>query len=44
MVATSPALLAAADRVVLVDGGAVAAEGVHAELVHTSPAYRAAVL
>lgn len=44
VVATSPALLAAADRVVLVDGGAVAAEGVHAELVHTSPAYRAAVL
>jgi len=44
VVATSPALLAAADRVVLVDGGAVAAEGVHAELVRTSPAYRAAVL
>ncbi|HEY8481796.1 MAG TPA: ABC transporter ATP-binding protein [Spirillospora sp.] len=44
VVATSPALLAAADRVVFVDGGAVAAEGAHGDLVHANPAYRAAVL
>ncbi|WP_245623245.1 ABC transporter transmembrane domain-containing protein [Spirillospora albida] len=44
VVATGPALLAAADRVVLVEGGAVTAEGVHARLVHEYPAYRAAVL
>ncbi|TDE35323.1 ABC transporter ATP-binding protein [Actinomadura sp. 6K520] len=44
VVATSPALLAAADRVVFVDGGAVAAEGAHGELVHEHPAYRATVL
>lgn len=44
VVATSPALLAAADRVALVDGGAVVAEGVHADLVHEHPAYRATIL
>ncbi|TDB92306.1 ABC transporter ATP-binding protein [Actinomadura sp. 7K534] len=44
VVATSPALLAAADRVVFVDGGAVAAEGAHGDLVHEHPAYRATVL
>ncbi|MEU6038523.1 ABC transporter ATP-binding protein [Actinomadura sp. NPDC047616] len=44
VVATSPALLAVADRVVFLDGGAVTAEGSHAELVHRRPAYRAAVL
>ncbi|GAA2410178.1 ABC transporter ATP-binding protein [Actinomadura vinacea] len=44
VVTTSPALLAAADRVALVDGGAVVAEGFHAELVHEYPAYRATVL
>jgi len=43
VVATSPALLAAADRVVFLDGGAAAAEGAHAELVRR-PDYRAAVL
>ncbi|MEU5878977.1 ABC transporter ATP-binding protein [Spirillospora sp. NPDC047279] len=44
MVATSPALLAAADRVVYVADGAVVTEGTHADLVHAHDAYRAAVL
>ncbi|MBB2912760.1 putative ABC transport system ATP-binding protein [Streptosporangium becharense] len=44
MVVTSPALLAAADRVVFVDGGASTAEGTHAELVHGDEAYRTTVL
>jgi putative ABC transport system ATP-binding protein len=44
MLTTSPALLAAADRVVLLDGGALTASGTHAELLHADAAYRAAVL
>lgn len=44
LVTTSPALLAATDRVVLLDGGTVAAEGSHPELVASHEAYRAAVL
>ncbi|MBE1558002.1 ABC transporter transmembrane domain-containing protein [Nonomuraea africana] len=44
MVVTSPALLAAADRVVFVDGGGPLAHGTHAELVHDHDAYRATVL
>lgn len=40
---TSPALLAASDRVVLVLDGQVAAEGAHEELTHTSPEYREAI-
>jgi putative ABC transport system ATP-binding protein len=43
LVTTSPALLAATDRVVLVAGGRVAGEGGHADLLHDD-AYRAAVL
>lgn len=44
LVTTSPALLAGTDRVVLLDGGAVAAEGPHPELVTAHEAYRSAVL
>ena len=44
VVTTSPALLAAADRVVLVAGGAVAATGTHAELARDQADYREAVL
>ncbi|MGX1316336.1 putative ABC transport system ATP-binding protein [Streptomyces calvus] len=44
LVTTSPALLAVTDRVVVLDGGAVTAEGRHAVLVAADPAYRAAVL
>ncbi|RJQ80666.1 ABC transporter ATP-binding protein [Amycolatopsis panacis] len=44
LVTTSPALLAAADRVVLLEDGQVSAEGSHAELVRDQAAYRAAVL
>ncbi|MGQ0718120.1 MAG: ABC transporter ATP-binding protein [Pseudonocardiales bacterium] len=44
LVTTSPALLAATDRVVLLLDGAVAAQGTHAGLVESSPAYREAVL
>lgn len=40
---SSPLLLDRADRVVLVHEGAVAAVGVHRELVHTEPRYRAVV-
>ncbi|MEU4247202.1 hypothetical protein AB0F15_07325, partial [Amycolatopsis sp. NPDC026612] len=43
LVTTSPALLAAADRVVLLDDGRIAGEGSHAELAGR-PDYRAAVL
>ncbi|MEJ3748222.1 ABC transporter ATP-binding protein [Actinomycetes bacterium KLBMP 9797] len=44
VVTTSPALLAAADRVVVVADGAVAAEGRHADLVRADATYRATVL
>jgi putative ABC transport system ATP-binding protein len=44
MLTTSPALLAAADRVVLLDGGTVTASGTHAELLHSDATYRTAVL
>ncbi|PRX45514.1 putative ABC transport system ATP-binding protein [Prauserella shujinwangii] len=43
-VTTSPALLAAADRVVVLDEGTVRAEGTHAGLVDSDAAYRAVVL
>ncbi|MHC1560100.1 ABC transporter transmembrane domain-containing protein [Actinomycetospora sp. C-140] len=44
VLATSPALLAVTDRVVLVVDGRVAATGTHAELVASHPVYRSAVL
>ncbi|MGH8904964.1 MAG: ABC transporter transmembrane domain-containing protein [Egibacteraceae bacterium] len=44
VVTTSPGLLAAADRVVLLNGGEVAAEGTHAALLRADGRYRAAVL
>jgi putative ABC transport system ATP-binding protein len=44
MLTTSPALLAAADRVVLLDGGTLTASGTHAELLHSDATYRTAVL
>ncbi len=44
LVTTSPALLAAADRVVMLLHGTVAAQGTHTGLVGSSPAYRDAVL
>jgi putative ABC transport system ATP-binding protein len=44
VVTTSPALLAATDRVVVLSDGAVAAEGRHADLVRSNPDYRATVL
>ncbi|MBP2479299.1 putative ABC transport system ATP-binding protein [Crossiella equi] len=40
LIASSPALLAAADRVVLLHEGAVAATGTHTELMTTQPLYR----
>ncbi|NEA65251.1 ABC transporter ATP-binding protein [Streptomyces sp. SID12488] len=40
---SSPLLLDQADRVVLIHEGEVAAVGVHRELVHTEPRYRAVV-
>ncbi|HLU54681.1 MAG TPA: ABC transporter ATP-binding protein [Pseudonocardia sp.] len=43
VVASSPALLARCDRVLVVDGGAVVASGSHAELI-ADPRYRQAVL
>jgi putative ABC transport system ATP-binding protein len=43
MLASSPALLARCDRVLLVDRGAVVASGTHAELV-ADERYRQAVL
>jgi putative ABC transport system ATP-binding protein len=44
LVCTSPALLAACDRVVVIRDGAVTATGTHAELAAGDPSYRAAVL
>ncbi|WP_222316693.1 ABC transporter ATP-binding protein [Streptomyces cavourensis] len=44
LVTSSPALLAATDRVVLIDGGTVAAEAPHEDLVRDHPVYRSAVL
>ncbi|MDG4787471.1 ABC transporter ATP-binding protein [Micromonospora sp. WMMD1102] len=44
LVTTSPTLLAVTDRVVLLDGGAVRAEGSHPELVRRDDGYRASVL
>ncbi|UUN25176.1 ABC transporter ATP-binding protein [Streptomyces sp. FIT100] len=44
LVTNSPALLAVTDRVVLLDGGRVAATGHHERLVRDSIAYRTAVL
>lgn len=44
VVCTSPALLAAADRVVLLEEGRVAADGGHADLLDSHPGYRTAVL
>ncbi|MFD9959501.1 ABC transporter ATP-binding protein [Amycolatopsis sp. NPDC058986] len=44
LVATSPALLAATDRVVLLDGGRVTGEGTHTGLVAERADYRAVVL
>ncbi|GAB3213358.1 ATP-binding cassette domain-containing protein [Marinactinospora thermotolerans] len=44
VVTNSPALLAHADRVLVLADGVVAAEGTHAELVATDDAYRKAVL
>ncbi|MFF0036248.1 ABC transporter ATP-binding protein [Streptomyces mirabilis] len=44
VVTNSPALLAVTDRVVLLDGGRVGAEGTHAELVRADATYRTAVL
>ncbi|KFU82309.1 putative ABC transport system ATP-binding protein [Amycolatopsis lurida] len=44
LVTTSPALLAAADRVVVLDGGRITGEGGHAELARDRADYRAAVL
>ncbi|MFY0512195.1 ABC transporter ATP-binding protein [Streptomyces anulatus] len=44
LVTSSPALLAATDRVVLVDGGTITAEAPHEDLVRDHPVYRTAVL
>lgn len=44
VVTNSPALLAVTDRVILLDGGRVGAEGTHADLVRTDATYRTAVL
>ncbi|MEQ4304846.1 ABC transporter ATP-binding protein [Plantactinospora sp. B6F1] len=44
LVTTSPALLAVTDRVVLLDGGAVRAEGSHPDLVRRDGTYQASVL
>ncbi|WP_112489954.1 ABC transporter ATP-binding protein [Streptomyces bacillaris] len=44
LVTSSPALLAATDRVVLIDGGTVNAEAPHEDLVRDHPVYRSAVL
>jgi putative ABC transport system ATP-binding protein len=43
MFTSSPLLLDHADRVVLVHAGEVAAVGLHRDLVHTEPRYRAVV-
>ncbi|MEV8310296.1 ABC transporter ATP-binding protein [Streptomyces flavidovirens] len=44
LVTTSPALLAVTDRVVVLDGGTVTADGRHPELVAQDAAYRSVVL
>lgn len=44
LVSTSPALLAVTDRVVVLDDGAVTADGRHPDLVATDEAYRSVVL
>ncbi|BCB77226.1 ABC transporter ATP-binding protein [Phytohabitans flavus] len=44
VVTTSPALLAATDRVAVLDGGTVTVVGRHTDLVAADPTYRAAVL
>ncbi|MFF0383221.1 ABC transporter ATP-binding protein [Streptomyces sp. NPDC004286] len=44
VVTNSPALLAVTDRVVLLDGGRIGAEGTHDQLVRTDADYRTAVL
>jgi ATP-binding cassette, subfamily B, bacterial len=41
IIAHRPATIALADRVVLLDGGRVVAEGTHAELLERSERYRA---
>ena len=41
---SSPAVLAQTDRVLVIDDGKVVAEGTHASLAGTDPAYRTAVL
>ncbi|THA82641.1 ABC transporter ATP-binding protein [Streptomyces sp. A0592] len=43
VLASSPLLLDRAERVVLIDDGAVAAVGTHRELLHREPLYRAVV-
>ncbi|THA23539.1 ABC transporter ATP-binding protein [Streptomyces sp. RKND-216] len=43
VLATSPLLLDRADRVLLVQGDRVAADGTHRDLLRTAPAYRAVV-
>ncbi|HEX2133704.1 MAG TPA: ABC transporter ATP-binding protein [Actinophytocola sp.] len=44
LVTASPALLAVADRVLVLDGGRITATGTHAELSDSDDRYRAAVL
>lgn len=44
LVTNSPALLSVTDRVVLLDGGRVTADGAHRDLVHDDATYRTAVL
>ena len=44
LVTTSPALLAATDEVVVIDGGRVGDRGTHADLLRRNPAYAALVL
>ncbi|MGA5046687.1 ABC transporter ATP-binding protein [Streptomyces arboris] len=44
LVTSSPALLGATDRVVLIDGGTITAEAPHEDLVRDHPVYRSAVL
>jgi putative ABC transport system ATP-binding protein len=44
LLTTSPALLAVTDRVVVLDGGRVTAQGRHADLLHADAHYRKTVL